>query len=267
MHPVSVVIITLNEEKNIVPCIRSARQVSDDVIVVDSGSSDLTLDLARSEGARIYHLSWQGYGNARNYGAEKARNPWIFALDADERITPLLANSMNHLDFSNPNHLYKFRRINFIGNRKIRFGTLGFETVTRIYHSKITRWDNTLVHEKLEAHGTQKKMIQGNILHEHLSYASFQKKSRLYAILSAEKYALQRKKTMPFKKFLSPFFNAVKSYLIQLGFLDGKLGWQLASNIASYSWWKYEYLQQMNSSEAVATPFLTSTRQVNATSV
>ena len=91
MSKISVVIITLNEEKNIIDCIRSAKLLSDDIIVVDSGSVDNTVQLARHEGARVFPIKWQGYGFSRNLGAGKAKHNWIFALDADERISPALA--------------------------------------------------------------------------------------------------------------------------------------------------------------------------------
>jgi len=246
MFRVSVVIITFNEESNIVDCIRSAQQISDDIIVVDSGSKDNTVALARKNGAKTYCIEWQGYGYSRNFGARQSRHEWIFALDADERITPVLASSINNLKISDNRLLIRFRRENFIGERKIRFGTPGFETISRIYHRDLYQWDNTLVHEKLVAPKAEKKLIHGSILHYgQKNYEEFKKKSDLYAQMSAEKYSLEGRNAGFAKRIFSPLFNSIKSYIFQLGFLDGKLGFIVAVNIASYSWLKYFYLRQI----------------------
>jgi len=176
MLRVSVVIITFNEESNIVDCIRSAQQISDDIIVVDSGSNDNTVALARQNGAKTFCIEWQGYGYSRNFGARHSLHEWIFALDADERITPALASSINNLKISDTGLLIKFRRENFIGVRKIRFGTPGFETISRIYHRNMYQWDTTLVHEKLVAPKAGKKLIHGSILHYgQKNYEEFKK--------------------------------------------------------------------------------------------
>src|SRR4051812_45694558 len=99
MSCVSVVIITRNEEDNIVDCIRSARLVTDDIIVVDARSTDNTVSLAEAQHARVYEIDWKGYGSSRNRGAQKARHNWILALDADERITSSLAQAINDIRF------------------------------------------------------------------------------------------------------------------------------------------------------------------------
>lgn len=248
MLRVSVVIITFNEGSNIVNCIRSAQQISDDIVVVDSGSDDNTVALARQNGAKTFCIEWQGYGFSRNFGAQQSRYPWIFSLDADERITPALVSSIQKLKLTDNNLLIKFRRENFIGNKKIRFGTPGFETIARIYHRDIYKWDNTLVHEKLIAPNATKKIIPGSILHfGRRNYEEYKNRSDLYAQMSAEKYALEGRNAGYAKRLFSPLFNSLKSYIFQLGFLDGKLGFLIAVNIASYSWLKYFYLQQLYS--------------------
>jgi glycosyltransferase involved in cell wall biosynthesis len=245
MNSLSVVIITYNEEHNIVDCIGSAKLVSDDIIVIDACSKDQTVSLAAASGARTFSTGWKGYGFSRNLGAEKAKNDWILALDADERITATLARSICELNFSNANGIYHFHRTNYLGKRKIQFGTLGFETVKRIYNRNYAHWDFTLVHEKLESLHPAKKSIKGSIDHFGLkSEEDYRSKSILYAQMSAEKYFVQGKKTGPLKRYGSSLFNSVKSFIFQLGFLDGRTGWVSAKTIASYSWLKYFYLQQ-----------------------
>jgi hypothetical protein len=246
MNSLSVVIITRNEESNIVDCIQSARLISDDIIVVDAGSADKTTGLAFAAGAKVFSVVWQGYGSSRNFGAKRAKNDWILALDADERVSEELAVAIHELKFSNENCIYKFRRKNYLSSRRICFGTLGFETVKRIYNRTHAQWDLTLVHEKLVSSSPTKKMISGYINHFGLkNEEDYKAKALLYAQMSAEKYFLQGKRTNLFKRYFSPFFNSVKSYIFQLGFLDGHTGWISAKTIAYYSWLKYFYLQQL----------------------
>lgn len=246
MNSISVVIITRNEEGNIVDCIKSAKLVCDDIIVVDAGSNDSTLNLANASGAKVFSTIWESYGASRNLGAAKAKNDWILALDADERISIQLAQAIRQLKLDNPNCIYKFRRENYLGNKKFHFGTLGFETVKRIYNRKNAQWDLSLVHEKLIADSFEKKLVTGHIDHFGLKNENdYKARAILYAQMSAEKYLLEGKDVSILKKLSSPFFNSIKSYVFQLGFLDGRIGWISAKTIAYYSWLKYFYLQQL----------------------
>lgn len=246
MNSLSVVIITHNEENNIIDCIHSARLISDDIIVVDAGSIDKTKGLAFAAGAKVFSVVWEGYGASRNFGASRAMNDWILALDADERISKELAVAIHELKFPNTDCIYKFRRKNYLSSRKIRFGTLGFETVKRIYNRNHAQWDLTLVHEKLISSSPVKKLISGYIDHFGLKNEDdYKAKAILYAQMSAKKYFLQSKRINLHKRYFSPIFNSVKSYIFQLGFLDGHTGWISAKTIAYYSWLKYFYLQQL----------------------
>ena len=247
MTALSVVIITRNEEDNIVDCIRSARLLTDDIIVVDAGSMDHTVEYSLKEGAKTHSITWKGYGYSRNYGAAQARHNWIMALDADERISPGLASVIHQLDAQNPNTLYYFRRINHLARSRFRFGNLGFEKVTRLYHKDSYSWDFSLVHEKLVGPEATRTKLSGQLLHFGLKNPDdYRNKTIHYARLSAEKYFQEQKKNGPLKKYASSFFNGMKSYIIQLGFLDGRKGWLMAKTIARYSWMKYELLEQLH---------------------
>lgn len=242
----SVVIITLNEESNIVDCIRSAKMVANDIIVVDAGSDDRTVELAKKNGASVFSVDWKSYGASRNFGAKHAKHHWIFALDADERITPKLAAAIQQLHFGNAHTIYKFRRENYIGIQKISFGTMGFETVKRIYNRNTAEWDFSLIHEKLICHNIRLQHIGGTLKHYGLkNLAAYKTKSVLYAKMSAEKYFAEGRKINFLKRIFSPVFNSFKTYFFQLGFLDGKPGFTIAKITAQYSWLKYFYLHQL----------------------
>jgi len=246
MNSLSVVIITRNEEHNIADCIQSAKLVSDDIIVVDACSNDNTADIAMATEANVISTDWKGYGFSRNLGAQKARHNWILALDADERISKELAFAINEIEFEETNCIYRFRRRNYLSNQRIRFGTLGFETVKRIYNRNYANWDRTLVHEKLKSLSPLKKILPGHIDHFGLkNEEDYKAKAILYAQMSAEKYFLRGKKSGLLKRFVSPIFNSLKSYVFLLGFLDGRKGWISAKTIAYYTWLKYSYLHQL----------------------
>lgn len=242
---ISVVIITKNEEHNIVDCIGSAKLVTDDIIVIDSGSSDQTLVLAQEQGANVMRLGWRGYGAAKNYGANLAKYNWIFSLDADERITPQLTASIQKLKLNKADCVYQFSRTNYIGSKKIRFGTGGSDKVIRLYNKHNVSWDVTAVHEKLVGANTKEK-IKGSLIHYSAkSLQNYKEKITFYAKLSAEKYLEQGLHAGFTKRFIAPLFNSFKSYFLQLGFLDGRTGFGLAKLIAYYTWLKYHELHQL----------------------
>jgi len=246
MNCLSVVIITYNEEHNIAECIRSASLVSKDIVVVDCGSHDQTVAIATKEGARSFIIEWRGYGFSKNFGAAQAKYDWIFSIDADERLSEELAMAIRKMSFTECSSIYKFRRKNHIDRKEIRFGTLGFEMVERIYHRHCTRWDLTPVHEKLVGNQPIKKTITGNMLHFGLnSFDDHKQKAIRYARLSAEKYLVQGRSTYFLQRAGSAIFNSVKSYVFLLGFIEGKQGFFIARSIAYYCWLKYFYLDRL----------------------
>ncbi|GAA4736680.1 glycosyltransferase family 2 protein [Flavisolibacter ginsenosidimutans] len=242
---ITTVIITKNEARNIEACIRSAHAVSDDVIVVDCGSSDGTATIAGACGAKLIAVEWQCYGHSRNTGAAAAKHDWILSLDADERVSPELANALHGLDLNDGLCVYKIRRENYFAGKRLRYGTLGFEGVVRLYNRKFGQWDLFPVHEKLMTNVSKRKIKQP-IIHLGISNLSeHEQKKEHYAFLGAQKYLQQNKKATFLKRFVSPLFNGAKSYFFQLGFLDGREGRQIAVTIAYYTWLKYKYLHQL----------------------
>jgi glycosyltransferase involved in cell wall biosynthesis len=243
MHPISVVIIAKDEAKNIVDCITSAMQISNDVIVADSGSKDDTASLAIQAGARLVATDWKGYGQTRNEAADVAANDWILSLDADERVTPQFAASINNLLLTDECLLYGCKRQNFLGTHEIRFGEWGSDTVYRLYNKKQARWDLMPVHENITGNAINKKTIPGSILHYTMKdLAEYRKKSILYAQLSAQKYLEMGKKVSVVKRFISPVFSFLQNYIFKLGFLDGKEGFMIANISSEYTYLKYKYL-------------------------
>ena len=242
----SVVIITKNEGKNIEACIESASLISADIIVADTGSNDNTVALAKQMGATVIQIGWNGYGTARNEAANRAKNDWVFALDADERITNALAESIKTLTLDDE-VLYGCKRESFLVKKKIKYGDWGRDKVYRLYNKKTTSWDLAAVHENIVSEGLIKQLIDGSILHYTMdSLETYKLKTLNYAKLSAEKYFSQHKKASLLKRFISPIFVFIQTYLFRLGFLDGREGFVIAKYSALYVWMKYDLLYKMN---------------------
>jgi glycosyltransferase involved in cell wall biosynthesis len=245
--PISVIIITKNEEKNIEACISAAKQISCDIVVVDSGSTDATIEIALEKGARVIPVKWYTYGHSRNIGASEALYNWIITLDADERITPQLIESIKKISLNEENIIYRFKRSNFYVNRKINFGDLGFDRPYRLYNRNFTKWNMNLVHEELIKGSARIKVLNASFLHYGIrNRKAYLDKMTQYARLSAYKYLSQGRKAGIIKRYISPLFNSFKSYILQLGFLDGRKGFEIAITIAYYTWLKYYYLNRLN---------------------
>ncbi len=251
MKGISVIILTKNSATTIERAIKSVQQISNDILVIDSGSEDDTLTIALKLNARIFHITWHGYGASRNIGAKEALYDNIFCLDSDEEITEELALHINNLK-QIPNCIYGCKRINFLGQKKILYGEWGNDYVFRLYNRNSTSWNLNLVHETLDANHLKKIKLQGVILHYTTpDIETFSKKLEQYAKLNARHYFDQNKKVGYIKRHLSPAFNFFNNFIIKLGFLNGKEGWQIAK--ANYHYTREKYLQLKQLQDKFAT--------------
>jgi glycosyltransferase involved in cell wall biosynthesis len=262
MVPVSIIIITKNEAGIISRCINSARLISDDVVIVDSGSTDHTPEIARNYGCRIVERPWDGYGANKNKGIELAKYDWILSLDADEVPDEVLIKSLHNLKLDEPTNVYDIKFCSRFGQKPIRFGSWGRDHHVRLFNRKSVRWSETMVHETLvmPANVVVKK-IPGRIHHYSVkNSADYNRKSTYYAKLSAGQYLRDGKKAGIVKLYLSPLFGFIKNYLCYLGFLDGREGWEIAKTTLKNTYRKYHLLSQMEISrdkkEAVKDKFV-----------
>jgi len=243
---VSIVIITRNEAHNIVDCILSAKKLSNDIVIVDSGSTDDTVSLAQKQQAKVKSILWKGYGNARNIGAAIATNDWILSLDADERVTDDLAVSISSIGVSSPDVIYGFKRLNFFGKQKINHGALAHDRVFRLYNKRHNFWNAVPVHEQLTGNNLRKHTLDSHAEHYGIrTEAHYLQKKMGYAYLCALKYKQEKRRFSAALLVLSPAFNFIKSYIFQLGFLDKRIGFIIARINAYYTRKKYEQLQMM----------------------
>ena len=162
--PISVTIITLNEAGNIADCIASVADVADEVIVVDSNSTDETCAIAEAAGARIFRQDFLGDGPQKNHAASLARNDWILCLDADERATPELVALVSGLDLqAGACGGYTVRRRNFIGSRWVRYGGWYPDRITRLYDRSRMSFTTTVGHSQVV--GGSVEALDADILH------------------------------------------------------------------------------------------------------
>ena len=174
-------------------------------------------------------MKWNGYGSAKNFGNQKATNDWIISIDADEHLDTRLSYELSQL---NPKSgiIYCIRRVNFIGERALRWGTLKPEWKSRIFNKYDVKWDDRLIHEQLSVPPSYKlKKIRGD-LHHNLSsdLSDFELREDTFALLGAKEWLRSGKSPDFIKKTIGPGFHFVNDYLIKGGFLEGKLGYQLA---------------------------------------
>lgn len=239
---ISVVIITYNEEKNIVQCIESIESIASEIVVVDAFSTDQTVELARKTGAKVTLRAWQGYGSARNYGASIASHDWIFSIDADERAQVSLVKNIIEERLM-PSTVYKVKRHNIYCSRIIQYGFLRPEWKPRLYHRSKSQWDQRIVHEQLntQEHSSSYKKIQGILLHEaYSSEEEYRSKLSKYAKLTAQGWHEDGEKPFVILPYLGPTYHFLRSYLLHLGVLEGRIGWQTSKGAYFYSKEKYQ---------------------------
>lgn len=245
--PVSVVIISLNAAATIQKTIRSARRLTDDVVVVDSGSTDGTTQLALAEGARLVAMPWQGYGANKNRGNAEARHDWVLSLDADEELSDELTTAIRSTDLAQKGKAYRVKRLNYLNQHPVYHGEWSNDWTTRLFNRTEVRWDDTPVHENLLIPDCVSLIKLTGWLHHYTApdIETYQQKLDRYADLAAHKYLASGKQAPAYKIYLSPVFSFIKHYVVRGGWLDKKAGWQIALAHAGYTFRKYKKLRHL----------------------
>jgi glycosyltransferase involved in cell wall biosynthesis len=245
---ISVVIICRNEAHIIGKTIAAAHHITDDVVVVDSGSTDGTQQIVTSAGARLLETGWEGYGRNKNKGVAMAKHNWILSVDADEIIDGVLTEQLQNLDLREESIVYNIRFRAFLGKDMIRYGEWANDAHIRLYNRNRAGWNEAQVHEVLQLPASAKVVTLKGYIHHYTSrnIEDFALKTVNYAMLNAAKYHQQGKKAGWLKCRLAPVFSFVKNYFFRLGFLDGGPGFTVAKMNAWYTWLKYVRLRELN---------------------
>jgi len=241
MVKLSICIICKNEENKITQCLDSVSW-ADEIIVVDSGSTDRTIEIARKFTDKIYiEADWQGFGIQRQRAEEYANNDWIFVIDCDEIVSEeLKVEIINKVNNSNDDDVFCVNRLtNFCGEFIYHSGWYP-DKIARIYNKQKYRYNSALVHEALDCKKANKIHLKGELFHYQYDdlYLYINKRNR-YASLSADDKNRKGKKGSLTKATVSSLFAFIRHYFLRLGFLDGRLGFIIAIIQMQYTFNKY----------------------------
>jgi glycosyltransferase involved in cell wall biosynthesis len=246
----SVTYITYNAARCFAESLASVADLTDDVVVVDSGSRDNTCEIAARFGARLFKRDWPGFGPQKQYAIEQSRNDWILVLDADEILsTSAIAHIKKALSESNLPAGYILPRHNFFHGKRIRFGDWGNDKVLRLVDRRQGRFSDDIVHERWLING-QIKRVNAPICHYSFeNYKAMLAKLDQYSDLNARKLLERNRIVGSHEPLLHAIAAFIKCYVLRLGFLDGGDGAGIALVTALGSFLKYAKaieLQQNN---------------------
>jgi glycosyltransferase involved in cell wall biosynthesis len=248
MQKISVVIICKDEEEEIGRTLQSLGGLTDDIVVLDNGSTDNTKNIVRDLGARLVEESWEGFGKTKNKATRFAKYDWILNLDADESIDAELKNSLLNLPLQNADEVFEIKFKNFFGDTYLRFGEWGRDRHIRLFNREKVNWNEAIVHEGLIfPPGVRIEKLKGFVLHYTVkNRAELAGKMLRYGLLNAEKYAREGKRSSWLRIYLAPVFTFLKNYIFRLGFLDGRAGFICATMSSYYTHVKYARLLELN---------------------
>ncbi len=250
MATLSVVIVAKNEERTIGRVLDAVSAIADEMLVVDSGSDDKTIEIANEKGARVVHQDWLGYAGQKNFALSLAKSDWLLSLDADEIMTPEAVAEVKEIisgETVGKCDGYKIPRVLYIGEHPVRHGGFYPDAQLRLIQNGKGKFRDRMVHERIFVDGAV-----GDLKHPMLHYSyrnvdEFTKAMDKYARLSAEEYkqdGSKRWRANPVNELLHPAWTFFARYILRLGFLDGKLGFELNLIYSNYVRNKIRYLRE-----------------------
>ena len=236
--PVSVAIIALNAAAQIEPCLASVR-FADEVVVVDSGSTDGTVEVARRYGARVETKEWLGFGRLKQHAVSLARNDWVLCLDSDERVSERLAASIREAVRGNRHRAWRMARRNRFLGRLLAHGEGYPDWSLRLFHRAHAGWSNDEVHEAVLTTETVGS-LEGDLMHDSAEdISTYIAKQNRYTSLHAQALYRQGVRGSYWRLLTSPLARFVKFYLLRMGFLDGGPGFAHIAIGCNNSFHKY----------------------------
>lgn len=225
LNKLSLVLITQNEEYTLEQCLKSCVDVVDEIIILDSGSTDQTSVIAAKYNASFIHQAWLGFGPQKHQAVQLARNDWVLCLDADECLTSELALEIRD-ELNHPTaNAYQLVRCNKFLGRYLRHGAGYPDRSIRLFNRKIANWSSDLVHEKVEVVGGNVGLLKYDYLHNSgEDFMKYLHKQDRYTTTQALKMFEMNKPVKLSKLFFSPIVHFIKYYILKRGFLDGVAG-------------------------------------------
>jgi glycosyltransferase involved in cell wall biosynthesis len=236
----SVVIITLNEEANLPRTLASVAW-TDEIVVLDSGSTDRTREIAESFHAKVFVEPWKGFAGQKNSALAKATGDWILSLDADEELEPALAEEIRDTLAGNPTEAgFWIPRKNFFLGRWIRHGGFYPDPKLRLFRRGIGAFEDRVVHEDIRVQGATGKLRHPLLHHAYPSLDSYLEHMNRYSSLGAQMEAAKKASGFSFIDIvIRPRLTLFYNYILRAGFLDGREGLLLHLYHANYVSWKY----------------------------
>ncbi len=246
MHALSVTIITKNEALNIERCLQSVRW-ADEVVVVDSGSTDETLQICRRFDCRVMETEWRGFGRTKQLAVGAASNEWILSVDADEVVTPQLRDRITELLQGEPAYsVYRIRRQSHYLGKRIRNCGWDRDYPRRFFNKTQARFNDAEVHESIQYDGPKGTLEEPLLHYPYPDVATHLRKMNLYSDLAAQiAYEKGKSASIPYA-VMAGILKFIKMYIGQCGFLDGRAGLVLSLNSANGVYLKYIKLWQKN---------------------
>lgn len=239
---ISVVIITLNEEKAIGKCIDSVIKIADEVIVVDSNSTDDTEKVAQQKGAKFIKHNFEGYTKQKNWAVNQAQFDWILSLDADEYLSPQLQESILEIKKNGPLHnAYSLNRLNFYCGKAIKTSNWYPDQKIRLWQNGKAKWVGKDVHEKLEVEtDVSVGHLIGDLLHNtYPTHQDMLNQVENFANIAAVDLKLKPYSYLLFKAIFSAPFKFIRNYIFKLGFFDGIAGFLICYHQSREVYLKY----------------------------
>jgi glycosyltransferase involved in cell wall biosynthesis len=244
MVPLTVIVPCFNEESMISDCLASAR-FADEILVVDSFSSDRTVELAREFTPRVLQHEFWSHGAQNNWAIPQAKHDWVLILDADERVSPELAGEIRDLMDSPASRGYWLRRRNFFIGKEIRHGMWGGDKVLRLFNRKYGKYQEKRVHSRVELEGPAGQCRAALVHHSYRSLDDYMRKVHRFSQGGALTLREQGKRSSPWRMVSHGVGRFLKSYILKRGFLDGGEGLVIAFMEADHAFLKYAKLWEM----------------------
>lgn len=246
MRPLSVVVITFNEEQNLARCLKSVEGLAEEIVVVDSFSTDATESIALAHGARFIRHAFEGHIEQKNWAIAQATYPFILSLDADEALDDRLKENVRKAKAGAADGYTMNRLTNYCGSW-IRHGGWYPDVKLRLWNSGKGRWTGTNPHDRYDMDaGSRIEHLDGDILHySYYTVADHWKQVDYFTSIAAKAMAAEGKRAGWVKRRLSPLAKFIGSYIVQLGFLDGRAGFTIARVSAVATRMKYEKLKAL----------------------
>lgn len=248
-RPLTVIVPCKNEEDNLSACIESFFDLADEILIADSGSIDRTREIALSyDKVRLIERDYITSGDFKNWAIPQAKNEWILLLDADERVTPELAQEIELVLSRGPeaDGYWIFRDNHFMGY-PLNWGDARTDSVLRLFKRDLARYEGPSDHGEVTVSTGNVDTLDGRFLHYSIwNYDQWFLKFHRYTTLQADQWHENGRDTSYFNLLVRPAFRFFREYILQGGILDGKAGLQLAWMAAFYSFTKQARLWELN---------------------